>query len=276
MTERDIELFIAWCNEKLDASTSKKYIRFLEEVLQSVGNNAVKLVKMKRRDIMPKATLKSIKTISPIDLERLVYGDWRLEDPYWNATGRAAIALYSHTGLRPSELRLAKLQDLDLERLEMKVSNPKGHRRWASGEEVAPVMPGIEPIIASFLEMRAASLNDLGLDATEVEPLFPYLSKDGRAGYWNHRMWSELKRHIESVAGVAFRWKEMRPTFAQRAKDFGSPIETISKALRHTDTRTTEEYYTRIRSETAFSQLRQAWEAAAARKSDEPLIEFGQ
>jgi hypothetical protein len=70
MTERDIELFIAWCNEKLDASTSKKYIRFLEEVLQSVGNNAVKLVKMKRRDIMPKATLKSIKTISPIDLER--------------------------------------------------------------------------------------------------------------------------------------------------------------------------------------------------------------
>jgi hypothetical protein len=40
-------------------------------------------------------------------------------------------------------------------------------------------------------------------------------------------------------------------------------FEAVSKSLRHTSTRTTELYYARIRSETAFSQMRQAWEAPA-------------
>lgn len=266
MTERDVELFIAWCNKMLDASTAAKYFRFLEEVLLSVGNSSAKQVKLKRKDKIPKATPKPIRTISLDALETLVWGDWRLEDTYWDATARAAIALYSHTGLRSSELRYAKLRDLSLERLDIVVSHPKGYKRWASGEEVAPIMPGVEPILKDFLQVRANSLREVGLDPQKVDPLFPYISKRGKVGYWNHRMWSKLKCHIELVAGTRFRWKDMRPTFAQQAKDADSPIEAVSKALRHTDTRTTEQYYARIRSETAFSQLRQAWEAAAARK----------
>jgi len=78
----------------------------------------------------------------------------------------------------------------------------------------------------------------------------------GKVGTWSWVMWRQLEKQIELTTGVRFRWKDMRPTFAQEAKDAGSPIEVVSKALRHTDTRTTEEYYARIRRETAFSQLR--------------------
>ena len=38
----------------------------------------------------------------------------------------------------------------------------------------------------------------------------------------------------------------------------------VSKCLRHTSTKTTERYYARIRSESAFSHLRQLWEAPVA------------
>jgi integrase len=267
ISERDVEVFLAWCQKKLDASTASKYLRFLEEVLLSVGNNSVRVVRLKRKSKIPKPTQKPIRTIPSDTLEKLLWGMWDLEDAFWNSTARAAIALYSHSGLRPSELRYAKLVDLNLSRSTIVVSHPKGHRRWASGEEDSPIMPGVEVILEEYLENRALALRRVGLDPGTVEPLFPYICKNGKAVYWNHRMWSKLKCHVQLVTETRFRWKDMRPTFAQRAKDAGAPIEVVSKALRHTDTRTTEGYYARIRSETAFSQLRQAWEAAAATKS---------
>lgn len=84
-------------------------------------------------------------------------------------------------------------------------------------------------------------------------------------GYWSQVMWGRLKRQMELATGVRFRWKNFRPTHAQRLKDLGAPIEAVSKCLRHTDTRTTERYYARIRNETAFSQVRRVWETPVAR-----------
>lgn len=108
-----------------------------------------------------------------------------------------------------------------------------------------------------------------------MEPLFPYETKEGVVDYWIQQIWGKLKEAIEVAAGTKFRWKDLRPTFAQKAKDLGAPIEAVSKCLRHTSTRTTELYYARIRSDTAFSQVRQVWEAPAV-KSMTPFIENGQ
>lgn len=74
-----------------------------------------------------------------------------------------------------------------------------------------------------------------------------------------------MKTHVELASGIRFQFRELRPTFAQYAKDHGAPIEAISKCLRHTSTRTTELYYARIRDESAFSQVRQVWEAPVAK-----------
>jgi integrase len=261
MTERDVCEFIAWCKERLDASTSAKYLRYLNEVLQYADNHVIEMVRMRKKGLLPTPTPKSIQTLPNDAYDQLMSGMWLLEDEWWEAVGKAALALYLHTGMRPSELRMARLRDLDLPRLEMTVSNPKGRRRWASEKDKVPIIGCAEPCLRQYLEHRAEMLRGLGLDPRAVEPLFPYISKDGKVDYWNERVWRRLKVQIELASGVRFKWKDLRPTFAQKSKDLGAPIEAVSKCLRHTSTRTTELYYARIRSDTAFSLIRQAWEA---------------
>jgi len=259
MAEYDVEGFIAWCKRNLDDSTSAKYIRYLDEVLRSEGNGAVQKVKALRRGLIPRATMKSIQTIPEADLEVLLCGQYSLEDPLWDAVGKAALNLYLHTGLRSGELRELRLCDLNIQRLEVRVSHPKGIGKWTSGNETSPIMPGMELLIGAYLQRRAELIRSHGQDPSAVEPLFPYLNKHGEFIYWYQGAWNHLKQHIELAAGVRFKWKNLRPTFAQRAKDQDAPIEAVSKCMRHTSTRTTELYYARIRSESAFSQVRQCW-----------------
>jgi len=169
-------------------------------------------------------------------------GLWTLEDDWWEAVEKAPLALYLHTGMRPSELWMARLWDLDLSRLEIVVSNPKGKRRSASVQEKTPIIGCGEACLRRYLELRSEALRRVGLDAKSVERLFPYISKDGNADYWNERVWRRLKVQVEIASGVRFKWKDLRPTFAQKAKDLGAPIEAFSQCLRHTRTRTTELY----------------------------------
>ncbi|MEM0342901.1 MAG: site-specific integrase [Thermoplasmata archaeon] len=261
MTEHDVAEFVAWCKGNLDASTASKYIRYLGEVLQFVGNTSVQKVKTKYRGLMPIPTQKSIRILDSESLDCLLSCGYALDDEWWDLVGKTALAVYVHTGLRVSELRLAKLRDFDLQKGYVVVSQPKGKQRWANGREISPIMPGIEALLQAYVKARHEKLESLGLNPLEVEPMFPYISKKGKVSYWDCRVWNKLKAQIELASGIRFQWKELRPTFAQYAKDKGAPIEAISKCLRHTSTRTTELYYARIRDENAFSLVRQAWEA---------------
>ena len=254
-----ISEFIGWLKANLDATTGAHYLKFLDEILQSKGNNVVSRLRVKRRHLLPRATAKSIRIIDADSMSILSEGDWALEDPWWNIVAKAAIALYSHTGLRPSELRLAKLRDLDLVRGEIRISSPKGKGRWADGTEASPIMPGCEYVVAEYLEKREEILQRGG--AAFHEALFPFVSLNGKVGYWSSGMWAKMKAHVELASGVEFRWKDFRPTLAQACKDAGAPIEAISKVLRHSSSNTTERYYARIRPESAFSQVRMAWQA---------------
>ena len=276
MTEGDVIQFIGWCIERLDSSTTSKYLRFLDEVLQSVGNGAVKSVRLKRHKNIPHTTAKSIRTVPLEMLDRLEHGDWTLEDEWLEMTAKAAISLYAHTGMRSSEVRLSKLSDLDLNRSVVVVSSPKGHGKWASGTETAPLMPGAEGILKEYLEARAVMLSEKGFNPQSVEALFPHIDKQGRVGFWQAQKWIKLKSYVEQASGVKFKWKDMRATFAMKCLELEVPIEVVSKALRHTNTATTENYYARIRSESAFSRMRQAWEAPVKAKSQTSGLELGQ
>ena len=268
MTESDVIEFIGWCKEHLDNATSIKYLRYLGEVLQAAGNSAVVTVKLKHKRNLPIATQKPIRTIAPDQLDMLLNGSWELEDLFLDATAKAALALYLHTGLRSGELRNAKFKDLNLGRMEIVVSKPKGHGAWASGTESTPVMSGAGPTLIEYLRTRDEHLRQKGLYPGEIEPLFPYIRKDGEVVYWTQQLWTKMKANIERVTGVRFKWKDCRPSYAQMLKDRGAAIEDVSKALRHSSTVTTERFYARVRSETAFSRLRQVWEAPAAKIQD--------
>ena len=62
-------------------------------------------------------------------------------------------------------------------------------------------------------------------------------------------------------------FRVLRPSFAQRLKDRGAAIETVSKALRHSSTATTERFYARIRTEKAWNDLERLWETPDIRIS---------
>ncbi len=264
MNEADVCEFIGWCKRNLDSTTAAHYLKFLDEILQSVGNNSVLMVKTKRKSLIPHVTPKSVRTIPNDSLLTILCGSYRLGDEWWDEVGKTAATLYFHTGLRVSELRLAKVGDLDLTRELIVVSSPKGIGRWTNGTESSPIMSGVENLLRNYLRIREHVIVRSGAKPANVEPLFPYMTKKGRVGYWSQVMWGRLKRQMELATGVRFRWKDFRPTYAQRLKDLGAPIEAVSKCLRHKDTGTTEEYYARIRSETAFSQVRRVWETPVA------------
>jgi integrase len=69
---------------------------------------------------------------------------------------------------------------------------------------------------------------------------------------------------LERESGINFRWKDLRPTFGQCAKDRGVPIEDISKAMRHSSTAVTEAYYARVRASSAFETIKQALKVPVA------------
>jgi len=112
-------------------------MKFLDEVLQSVGNNVISRIKVKRRHFLPKPTVKSISIILPDSMDILLSGGYALDDSWWDATAKAAIALCAHTGLRSPKLRLSRLADIHLEQTEMRVSSSKGMARWENGTERA-------------------------------------------------------------------------------------------------------------------------------------------
>lgn len=202
MTEEEVCEFIGWCKMHLDATTSAHYLKFLDEILQSVGNNSVLKVRSKRKSLIPHVTQKSIRVIPSDSLETLLLGHFSLDDQWWDAVGKTAIALAYHTGLRPSELRMAKVNDLDLSREEIVVSNPKGKGRWTNGTESSPVMPGIGELLRNYLRIRDLTLRRHGRKPAEEEALFPYITKRGRVGYWSQPMWSKLKKQVEIASGT--------------------------------------------------------------------------
>ncbi len=73
------------------------------------------------------------------------------------------------------------------------------------------------------------------------------------------------KGELSSRSGVAFSLRILRSTFGQWAKDRGAGIESISRAMRHGSTKTTEKYYARVRVDDAFHELERAYERPEVR-----------
>ena len=70
---------------------------------------------------------------------------------------------------------------------------------------------------------------------------------------------------LREVTGVSVNLQEFRATFGQRAIDGGAKTESVSRALRHRTTATTERYYARVRPEEALDEVREALSVKARR-----------
>ena len=254
----DVVAFLVWmksCPRRygngLQPGTQENYFEYLIGLLKWVKNPVVLKLMTSSHICLPKRSYCEINVLPESVLELLQKRLTKM--PGWDGcVARFMVAMYAYAGLRRSELRLARLQDLDMKNWRILVVHPKGEGAWGSAS-VATILPPARRSVRDFLKERKEYLSssDLG----ECEPLVPRIWRDASLGYWTDALWGKVKARAEHLADTPFRIGELRATFAQMCKDRGASIEVVSRALRHRFVLTTEMYYARIRPDAAFREL---------------------
>ena len=254
--EDHVHALVKWMRDKeLSLGYQAKLWQYLRGLLAYVGNDVLGRMTARGQWKPPKTNYSP--TVPKDDSWYKDACDRLSKMPGWRpSVVLAATALYLHTGLRPKELRLASIRDLDLQRWTLRVRHPKGEQAWASDGESVRIFNGARPILSRYLELRDVRLKEVGLNPEAVEPLFP--NENGE--HYSDSGWRMARYKAYEEAGIDGNYKTLRPTFGQRLKDRGASIEAVSKALRHKSVLTTEAFYARIRAEDAWDQLEEAWE----------------
>jgi integrase/recombinase XerD len=178
----------------------------------------------------------------------------------WRGTvSRGVLALYYATGVRPSELRLAHVEDLNMRRMSLYVRHPKGEGNWASPQDVEIIRADMVPFIEQYLKERKDWIKAHGL--TQAIPLFPSLGERGdELGFYSANGFRLIKSKIERISGVEFKLKDFRSTLTSITVNGDlSRLPAMSAQLRHASVATTQKSYFAMERGLAGKQLRDAW-----------------
>jgi integrase len=270
LTRDDIASFLDWMRQRrtrngvgLAHATRVNYMDYLNGLLRFENNGVIDQMKKLHYVRFPQKVSTEVRVLSESQVEELRS---RLETMpgYLGETARFMVSVYAYTGLRRSELRRARLEDLRLDSWTIIVAHPKGESSWAVAAP-AQILPPARKAVVEFLKARELRLSAEGIDSCEA--LVPRVG-NGTAGYWTDGMWGKLKAEAERWSGIKFRIQTLRATFGQMCIDWGCRPDAVSRALRHKTTRTTELYYARIRPDHAFRLLDEAYNHAHLYKNE--------
>ncbi|MCE5297235.1 MAG: site-specific integrase [Euryarchaeota archaeon] len=208
-----------------------------------------------------KRTAESIRSLDKEELELI----WKASEDIHGWTGevtRFVMYAYPYMGMRPSELRLAKLSDLDTKNWSIKVSNPKGKGKYGSCRR-APILSPAQPFVKQFLKAREDRLREKGFDVRS-EPLVPMIHETGVA-YYSENAFRKFKANVDKNLPEGFQpWslKTMRATFCNLIMDeHPEMIEDVANAMGHVDTRTTRKFYRRTLEGRSVERLHSMFDA---------------
>lgn len=255
--EQDYLEFVVWMKEKkLDNNTQRKYLGLLKAVSRSCGNTTIdKMIADKK--IVIHTTYKEPRSHTVAEVQHLLECTKKM--PGWNGyVTRFFVAMYVFLELRPKELRLACMKDLDTGNWTFWIGNPKGEG-WYGQQKNKGIPEVAKPYILEFLKRREQYLKGKGI--AQCEPLIPNITKDG-AKFYTAQCFCRYRDELKKVSGIDFKIKDLRPTGAQIALDHGASIEAVSRDMRHSSTKTTELYYARIKDASAFKQVNNAFNDA--------------
>ncbi len=258
-TEDDIiEIFLALKNRDVRGkppkrSTLRKQMQLLKDVCLECKNRLVEDMLKDGRirigsDNQEPYSLYREDLIAVLQACRQV-GGWKGE------ACRFATAMLTFLQLRPGELQLSSLRDLDTRKWTFLVANPKGKGIYGEVKRL-PIPDVLRPFVLDFIKARNEMLQSKGIKS--AEPLIPAVSCKGVNNY-TQQAFGRLKKQVMQEAGITFKWKDFRPTGGQLALDEGVPIEQVSQSMRHASTKTTERYYCRARADPAFANVNEAY-----------------
>ncbi|MGD0057634.1 MAG: site-specific integrase, partial [Methanomassiliicoccales archaeon] len=261
----DIAAFVEWTRERnLCGYTVEKLLRLLKQLCAFVGNAVFERMKAEGEEL-PRRSPKGINSLNEEQVELIMQkaeeiGGWQGE------VTRFIVAMYPFTGARPSELRLAHIDDIDAQRWTLFIRSPKGQGKWGR-QRTDPILPPAREAVIRFLKARKDRLRELGLE--EALPLMPAYHR-GAVGFYSVSKFRELKKIVQSKLPPGFpdfSLKTFRASFCQMNIDRDpSLISDVSYAMGHSSTRTTEAFYGRIKQDQALERIQRAWEQASAKK----------
>jgi integrase/recombinase XerD len=262
MTREDVQEFLLWMrSQELDSETQAKYLYLVNKLTLFCKNPVIQEMK-DEGEKLPGKTKKDLRSIDETDLRRIQQAAERISG-WRGSVARFLVWIYPYTGVRPSELRLARLEDLDTKSWTFYVRHPKGEGSYGTKRTV-PILPPARPAVERFLREREQYLRARNMRS---EALVPNTDKGRKDDFFSSNAFRVIKAMVEKEAGVEFRLKDFRPTYAQMNLDRNpNLLSDVSKFLGHATTKTTEEHYGRIRDRTAFRRLEQTW-------SQEPVPE---
>lgn len=142
----------------MDPTSQAHLFRALKGFLDWGGNGAITKMKARRHVRFPRAVEKPIDVLSEDDLNHLRAAADRL-DGWDGSVARFLVSFLPASGLRPKDIRLAQLTDLDTARWRILVSHPKGEGSWAA-QDYAPVLAPAHQATIDYLAERETYLNE--------------------------------------------------------------------------------------------------------------------
>lgn len=267
---REIQAFMAYMhNQSLDTVTQVKYLKHLKNILRVFKNHV--LEDMAADGVrFPKAPKKPIHALELEDMQRIFNAADTL--PRWHGSvARGMLALYFATGVRPSELRLARFKDLDMEGHTLMIYSPKGVGSWASSAPVDLIRPDMEPIIERYLEEREQHIGGAGFE--DALALFPNLYV-GQDAFYSATAFKDIKKEVEIKSGVRFKIKDLRPTLTSITVNGDmSLLPAMSAQLRHSNLATMQRSYYAMQRGVADRKLRESYKAAGPIVAQKGVIE---
>jgi integrase/recombinase XerD len=269
ITKEDVMEYIRFMREKgLSPSGMVHNIAALNSLALFAGNTAVEKARQRNKALFPRRLTVRYDPISEDSTAKVFRAaegakDWRRLEAY------ALVIMALCTGLRPKELRLASIKDLDLGRWIIRTVHVKGEASYGQPRRI-PVRPEGRATIERYVRVRNAIVAGT---APLNDALFPAIG-DKEDGYFAANSLSMLKKLVEDDIGAKFELRACRRTFGQGCIDGGASIEAVSKALGHATTKTTETYYCRKTEDAAIRELQASWNAPQGPEALRPKIGF--
>ncbi|MBI5000568.1 MAG: site-specific integrase [Euryarchaeota archaeon] len=253
--------------KNIQPSTQGKYLQILDYYLKYNKNYNVNQLRMIHRNVWPKEINKPIKHLSFDEIGQLVEASNKMTG-WWGCVARFATLVYLQTGMRPTELRVSNIEDLNMETSTIFVSCPKGVNTY--GDKRTIWIPDLyHEALTAYLKERETYLQE---NQATCKKLIPHIYPSGKVDCWSQGLWTKLRQRICRHAGVQFKWKDLRSTYANIAINvYGSTVEEVKVFLGHSTTETTEKYYARLESGNAQERYRLRF-TEAMRKGIVPIL----
>ena len=264
----EIDSLMLWTRTR-KTSYSAKLWTAIEDFLLFNDNDIVKRLEAKVQWRRPDPTYKP----GPVKDEHWLNEAMTRLDVVAGWRGNAAkfiTAFMFGTGLRPGELRLADVADLDTEHWIFKVMHPKKVPGAVVGAELA-IYADTRDRVLDYLTAREKRMRELGHDPKKVTALVP--SERGR--HYSEAGFRNLRVDAFRVAGIEGDYRALRRTHEQVLMDRlefhghkeGSVIEIAAKRLRHS-VQTAVKHYADLRTARGQKAAQEAWEAPIVRLKD--------